>query len=1046
MVMKSLSQSYNRENVLYDLSNFLTESFNSEDKHLNLRDAQYENIDEAHYLGKNNLFSVFEIFHNRPTDARITLTKMAVHIMKDRGLSCALFFFVPKDKETFRISLVTVDWANNRQASNPRRFSFLVGKGQKLHTANKQLSTPAVDKADLIKKFSIEVVNDAFYDSISKHFYQLIQEIKHPTATANTEEGFKTLQNFCVRLIGRLIFCWFLKKKYRTDGTPLIPEDLLSTQAVKDCKDSNYYHEILEPLFFETLNKEVQNRIPKCKQGAYAKIPFLNGGLFSPKDDFYKLEQFGQSAYYNNLIIKNSWFESLFEVLETYNFTIDENTSSDIDLAVDPEMLGRIFENLLAAINPETQESVRKATGSYYTPREIVDYMVNQSLKQYLYTKTDIDHKKIDSLFEFDSATFTEQETKNIYNALLNLKIIDPAVGSGAFPMGILQKIIGILNIIDPKGTICNEGESGLTKKEIDYKHKAKLIKDCIYGIDIQTVAIEICRLRFFLTLIVDEHNEHIQPLPNLEFTFVCANSLIPLPKTDSNFLFGNEELINKLKNIREEYFKSYGQNKKDLQKQFENTQLELFHQRIHGPKQYLINDPRYQVSTKQETLNDMTDMLSTWKPFNNESNSWFDPFWMFGVENGFDIVIGNPPYVKVENLDIETRDNLRKYFGFLNDLYVHFIFKGYALLKDKGLLSYITNDGFLGFNNTMNIRELFFKNDLIAIIKCPYETFNASIYTAIFFLSKRTSISKTYNTCEFIALENERAFYFKNHGKIPYQLSNLLVHNRIVIYSPLVSIISKFITMKQLKHICQVLDTGIHSGNCRNKILSLVETENCKNKVLQGKQIDKYILNWNSPRAKFKWCNINYQPKNEFGIGRGGKVSAKKEYWHFCGEADNHLATEKLLMRQTEDDLVVCYVNKNKDGLFYTDNTLFTILPHKSTNIKLLIGLLNSNLLNCVYHFISQEQGRSMAQVKTQVVDSLPIPDLSFNISLQKEIINKVDKILAITQTDDYLDNIDKQKKVTQYQDEIDQMVYKLYGLTEEEIKIVEESQSNKE
>jgi adenine-specific DNA-methyltransferase len=219
------------------------------------------------------------------------------------------------------------------------------------------------------------------------------------------------------------------------------------------------YRGILEPLFFEILNKPRKERNDKYNREFYSLIPYLNGGLFTPNpDDFYNSKDLKKTSN-SNAIIPDKWLLSLFEVLELYNFTIDENTSVDIDLSIDPEMLGRIFENLLAEINPETGETARKNTGSYYTPRDIVNYMIDESLFYYLKSKININNKELISLISYDLNDDVENPIKDsdkpkIIKALNNLKLIDPACGSGAYPIGALQKILYILQVIDPSGKI----------------------------------------------------------------------------------------------------------------------------------------------------------------------------------------------------------------------------------------------------------------------------------------------------------------------------------------------------------------------------------------------------------------------------------------------------------------------------------------------------------------------------------------------------------------------------------------------------------------
>lgn len=762
MNLGSFSQPYNRQAVLDDLSTFLTSSFEPQNQTVPLTGTKYNAIAKAFYLGKTPLLSVFEIHHSKSNDARVTLTKQAVQLMKDNFLPRALFFFVPEDKKTFRISLVTVDWAHNKQASNPRRFSFLLGDGQKTHTASKQLSSAIRTTEDLLKSFSIEVVNDTFYKDISNHFENLLTQMTYPPICEQAKLE-ATKRNFAVRLMGRIIFCWFLKKKYRKDGSSLIPEELLSLSAVSNFS-GNYYHEILEPLFFETLNKPFQDRIPKCKSGPFARIPFLNGGLFEahkPEDGYQYDEKTATCFLGTAITIPNKWFIDLFQTLETYNFTIDENTPTDIDLAVDPEMLGRIFENLLASINPETQESVRKSTGSYYTPREIVDYMVSESLKQYLYNKTTIDHAILDSLFEFDpqveKVTLTDKQT--IYRRLSEIKVLDPAVGSGAFPMGILQKIMAIIHIIDPFGEICRELRDPLLIQELsaDYINKYSLIRDCIYGVDIQPMAIDICRLRFFLTLVVEDTSDTPKPLPNLNFNFACANSLISLqqPKQEPELFSQRAELIEKLKNVRRAYFNASAEEKEKLRQKFSEVQTQIWLRTFHSEQRFLIEDSRFKLSEKQKENKEYADKLSSWDPFSYQSNPWFDPFWMFGVEKGFDIVIANPPYIESRNnLFEETlKDQLQeqlfytygkqgeKFFSRGADLLIFFYEFALRSISENGVCTFITQNSWLNSDYGKKFQNFLLSHtNVLAIIDSDFKHFTtANINTVItIFLGKQ--------------------------------------------------------------------------------------------------------------------------------------------------------------------------------------------------------------------------------------------------------------------------------------------------------------------
>jgi len=496
-------------------------------------------------------------------------------------------------------------------------------------------------------------------------------------------------------------------------GEPLVPKHILSSDAVGH--NEGYYHNVLEKLFFEVLNTPQEQRKKDILPGA-DKIPFLNGGLFEAHhDDFYN----GKPQY--NLVIPDAWFKQFFEILEQYNFTIDENSTVDADVSVDPEMLGRIFENLLAEVNPETGETARKATGSYYTPRVIVDYMVDQSLKRYLITKTGINKDKLAGLLSYEEpeVILSDKEKDSLISALDEIRIIDPACGSGAFPMGILHKVLLILEKTDPEmkrwfkqkfGTI----DDALLKKEIierlekenwEYVRKLLIIRKSIYGVDIQTIAAEISKLRFFLSLVVDEKiddqdkNRGIKPLPNLEFKFVAANTLVRLPEPDTEkkalIDFEDNESIEALAKIRDAYFTSYGENKLKAEKEFSAVQKRMFEfylQNLNQEQRNLVGAVK-KVNNAGKTV---TQMLSEWEPFSFKRCDWFDPKWMFGVAGGFDIVIGNPPYLRVQGIQ-QTQPEYMSYYrdnyqsakaSF--DLYALFIERGYQLLNSQGQFAYI--------------------------------------------------------------------------------------------------------------------------------------------------------------------------------------------------------------------------------------------------------------------------------------------------------------------------------------------------------------------
>ncbi|MBP8967570.1 MAG: Eco57I restriction-modification methylase domain-containing protein, partial [Paludibacteraceae bacterium] len=444
----------------------------------------------------------------------------------------------------------------------------------------------------------------------------------------------------------------------------------------------------------------------------------------------------------------------LLPILKSYNFTTDENTPVDEEIALDPELLGKVFENLLASYNPETATTARKATGSYYTPREIVDYMVTESLVLHLANTLGDDPatiEKLKRLFSYsdDTNPFNAEETERIVSAIEKIKILDPACGSGAFPMGILHKLVLALHKLDPQNTkwkkrliesvppeLQMEVEKSLENKSLDYIRKLGLIEHCIFGVDIQEIAIQISKLRFFISLLIEQdvddskENRDIRALPNLETKFVAANALIELGESQS---FKSQEVINleeELFKVRERIFYTNSW--------FEKHDLQL-----------KLSDIRNKLKAELAKVgfpNDKAEKITQWDPFDQNTHAdWFDPEWMFGVKDGFDIVIGNPPYISTKGISENDKKILEKQFGFADDLYNHFYFKGMELLKENGILSFISSKTFWTIQTKKNLRELILKNRLLQLFDTA-NPFDASMVdTCVILIQKCPNPPENY-------------------------------------------------------------------------------------------------------------------------------------------------------------------------------------------------------------------------------------------------------------------------------------------------------------
>lgn len=1030
---------------------------------------------------------VYEIRHHSENDPRVGLSRDAFRLLAEYGYSRALIFFTSKSSENYRFSLVTVELKKKaatgtaREYSNPRRYSFFLGPDCKVHTPQQYLSERIKDLDDLKGRFSIEVVNKEFFTRIALLFTQLTGGSRKIGSKMIDEKGCLKLpqttddtlkKEFAVRLIGRLIFCWFLKKKKSSQDVPLISEELLSSFSAGFCsKTGGYYHGVLEPLFFEVLNTPTGKRKKLYQSGQWKVIPFLNGGLFSPHtDDCYDVADTGFSMHINTLKVPDSWLKELLETFETYNFTIDENTPVDVELSIEPEMLGRIFENLLAEINPETGDTARKSTGSYYTPRPIVEYMVDESLKQYLITKTGIAEENIISLLSYaeqDGNIFTENQIETLIDALHTVKIIDPACGSGAFPMGILQKILLMLQKLDPDSKIWLDKmlaniPDPMYRKELkkkikvpNYLHKLGIIRDCIFGVDIQPIAVEISKLRCFLSLIVDEKvsddadNRGIEHLPNLEFKFVCANSLIGLPENvsgktiksqsrygpkeykDQSLMFEATGKIDELKKLRDEYLSSYGGEKKKIEEQFRAVQSEMF-----------------QHSLQWGGKDSQTTKLSQWNPFSDEPCSWFDSKWMFGII-GFDISIGNPPYVRAD-VD-EHHAKMRK--AILDsgryetlwekwDLYVPFIERGYKLLNTGGVTTMIVSDAFCHSKYAEKAQKWFLKNArIIRLDFCAnLQIFDAAVHNLIYLFQHTNGTNHT----------PERHVHHERFGNVTHLPSDKQARltNRVFFPEDTAREVFKC-QSERLDEICYItigMVVNSHEKLAKgafkmDDLVQDIQDKKHPKKFVEGKHLGMWLpsthrwLEWGTSRAPSLFRRPTfpeiYETPEKILVQRSPGPDPK------CCFDDQHFCfTESTVAFIPWHSLEGVRNNSlKKSARYYDEKPPRPDLPKREEleetssrfSVKYLLGVMNSSAAR---DFLRANR-RSNIHLYPDDWKRLPIP--SVTSEKQRPVERLVERILVTKQRDAVAD-------VTTLEHQLDQMVYSLYSLTDNEIAIVED------
>ena len=1032
------------QNIFLDWIDELLPDFERDVKRVDVPKS-FTEVSKIESLGKSPIgVMVFAIqMDSDPTRRRVSITKDSFNLLKNYSVQNAIIAYFCPSFGQWRLSLLTstATWEDGRvisKLSNLKRQSFVLGVNAKTKTPTKYLAGKVADLTDLKKRFSIEVVNKDFYKEISSAFNSLQSVLQLPSKEAKSQTNLE----FSVRLIGRIIFCWFLREKRSEAEISLISDKVLSLDAVKNTKD--YYHKLLEPLFFEVLNKPLESRnFDEFDKEPFTQTPYLNGGLFSAQyDDYYERSRNDfQSKYHNTLVVPNSWFESLFETLETYHFTIDENTSYDEELSIDPEMLGRIFENLLAEINPETGESARKSTGSYYTPRVIVDYMVDESLTLYLKNKTNIDEEKIRAVISYDldddqSKPLTQTEKENIIDALGKLKILDPACGSGAFPMGALQKIVFILQQIDPNAEVMHAMDLKQTPPEFrrhiqeefsagnyDYLRKLRVIRESIYGVDIQPIATEISRLRCFLTLVVDQaikddkSDRGIKPLPNLDFKFVTANTLIGLPKNENGVqqmgIYDNREKIERLKEIIDDYFNSSGIEREQLKAKFAQEQKSLLRE--------MEQEHGWSNIEKAELSNKLID----WEPFSHKAADWFDQEWMFGVKEGFDVVIANPPYIFARNSahkGLSIRD--KQYFydnyklaKYQVNLYALFIELSTKILKNGGCLSFITPNNWLTINTNKELRKFILEKSNITIINFYSKVFESASVDSSVVIFENDNKQPVVNLYEY----TDRLYFIKTETSKHFLDKKEMVINIESIKNPDISIIIDKIEKCSVE-INKIADVKaglkayeVGKGNppqtkqMKDKRVyhSYEKLDDSYYRYLEGKNVSRYSLTWGGEYLKYG-PNLA-APRGNFAL----------------------FSTDRILVRQIPNKPPYCIHGCNTSEIYLNDLNSMNIINIKE-NSDFILGVINSRLISFWFiHKFGKLQRGTFPQFKINELELFPITK-ERNDSVNK-IIDLVNLIKAIKIKDPFaeISTLDKQ---------IDYLVYQLYGISPAEIELIEQ------
>ena len=890
--------------------------------------------EKGFYLGKIDTSDSYSIglFHYQVSKGSVVNKRVGLrHLVKSfinptwGEFDAALVVF--DDGKHWRLSFICDIKGEN---TVPKRYTFVFGESDNYYNT-------AVNRFVTLKQkgISFETLKDAFsVEALSKDFYKDLFEwyqwavdpstnITFPNNTSTEDDDRDDIETKIIRMITRIMFVWFIKQKQ------LVPDCIFELKHLKKIlKDfdplsttvGNYYNAILQNLFFGTLNRAILEEDGSTRKfstsskrdvktlyryaemftiseqeviDTFAEIPFLNGGLFECLDKTRYIDgveqcynfdgfsrndaRFADGRFKHRAVVPNILFfepeRGLLSILSRYNFTIEENSPEEQQVALDPELLGKVFENLLGAYNPETQETARNQSGSFYTPREIVNFMVDESLIAYL-GKTELVRSLFGHDFQFD-ASKTEQY-KEIADKLKAIKILDPACGSGAFPMGILNRMVEIFERIQPDANV--------------YELKLSIIENCLYGSDIQSIAAQITKLRFFISLICNCEkdasaiNFGIPTLPNLETKFVSANTLIAKKKKDAQLqLFENPDIEttkSELAEIRHKHFAAKSASTKHrLRKQDQELREKLAN--------LLSEDNCFAPEDAKQ--------LSEWNPYDqNAVSSFFDPEWMFGVSDGFDLVIGNPPYIQLQSNGGKLGKLYEKsgYCSFVRtaDLYCLFYERGWQLLKCDGHLCFITSNKWMRAGYGANLREFFAKktNPLLLIDFAGVKVFeNATVDANILMYVKSENEQKTI--CGVANKQNKDCI--KNLSDFIQQQSvecSFDTSDSWVVLSPIEQSIKRKIEAvgTPLKEWDIQIYRGVLTG-CndafiidtakRNEILSNCQTEEERQRtaelirpILRGKDIKRYgyvdnglflINTHNGVKGKLPRIDINDYP-----------------------------------------------------------------------------------------------------------------------------------------------------------------------------------------
>ena len=1116
--------------------------------------------------------------------ARTMQRNFVASYLKTRGeKDAAIVAYFTDSPEDWRFSFVRMEYKQDisesgrvrvrEELTSARRYSFLVGKNEPNHTAQEQIipllqddrNNPTIE--ELETAFNVETVTKRFYTDyrgLSEKLVEELGEIIEQNEKIKTEFETKSIDtpNFAKKLLGQIVFLYFVQKKgwlgvgkddkgnFKHWGTG--PKNFLRLLFKKKFIDyKNFFNDVLEPLFYIALATEREN---DYYDRLDCRTPFLNGGLFEPINGYNWQE--------TDILISDDLLNEIFDTFDRYNFTVREDEPLEKEVAVDPEMLGKVFENLLP-------ENLRKGKGTYYTPREIVHYMCQESLINYLDTavntgevslartwatqgrlfgkpdpeqlslkttgytsiiaRQDIEDfiRKGEFAVEHDIAketgtkSYKYQVPGSIRNnaialddKLANIKVCDPAVGSGAFPVGMMHEIVKARNVL----TTYLKNKSGRSI----YNFKRHCIQESLYGVDIDPGAIDIAKLRLWLSLIVDEEDYHnIQPLPNLDYKIMQGNSLIEdfhgislnLVKKESeneNLFAGDNELDHLIETLHEKqnalFNATHPGDKRQLKEAVEESIVDIFHYELERQKEpyfkglkniketsdrFPNTDDQMEYYTAEkakldkeynfdfETIeNEMREMTRG----NMERN--FFPWKLYFADvfrenGGFDVVIANPPYLKERDnkkvFEIVNNSDLgKKYHQGKMDYWYYFLHMAIDIIRREGTISYITSRYWLNSSGAKKLISRVKENlsfiDFIDIGKLKVFSEVAGQHMVAVYAKNKTiedfiykklindliDIDKNQDTDNVTIRSLKNSKIFSESHEIIIE-KDLIEFNKSINLGVICDVFQGVVQNPDKVSITSANKYNLRQGEGvfvvnqkEYKTLKLnVEERNFIRLFYDEYDIHKYLVRTQEKKyiiylTTFNCTDIDRFPnlkkhlfkyKKIMDARRETKKGVNKWFHLHWPREEEYFKRKKLILPAMFERQAVGY--QEEEGYFGLSSNVI-IQNNEDYDLKYILAILNSNLALDWFYRYGKKRGVGV-DIGVSKLRTFPVRKLS--LQSQKPLITFVDRILAITKDEDYLQNPQKQAQVKELEREVDRMVYELYGLTKEDIAIVEES-----